>query len=70
MTFQEACEWLTNIIVGEKKKLKLNEKEKLNVQLEKEGSKMDFEEVLLSVLEDFKDINLHSESGRVYWLKR
>ena len=25
---------------------------------------MDFEEVLLSVLEDFKDINLHSESGR------
>tara|TARA_B100002019_G_C20893112_1_gene414415 strand:- start:68 stop:454 length:387 start_codon:yes stop_codon:yes gene_type:complete len=47
-----------------RKKLQLNEKEKLNVQLEKRGSKMDFEEVLLSVLEDFKDINLHSESGR------
>ena len=25
---------------------------------------MNFEEVLLSVLEDFKDINLHSEAGR------
>ena len=52
-----------------RKKLQLNEKEKLNVQLEKRGSKMDFEEVLLSVLEDFKDVNLHSESGRSILVK-
>ena len=29
MTFQEACEWLTNIIVGEKKKVAVKPKRKV-----------------------------------------
>ncbi len=29
MTFQEACEWLTNIIVGEKKKVAVKRKRKV-----------------------------------------
>ena len=44
-----------------KRKSHTNEKEKLNVRLERENK---MEELLLSVLEDFKDVNLHSEGGR------
>ena len=44
-----------------KRKSHTNEEEKLNVRLERENK---MEKLLISVLEDFKDVNLHSEAGR------